>query len=315
MLHHHLVEGAPAEVGALLHQVDLRQHALRRHDPAGAQARREHLRHGAEVHDVVRERLQRQHVAAVVAQAAVGVVLHHHEAVLLRKLQQALAAGGHHGHAAGVLEVRDGVEELEARVALADARELLFQEVHAHALVVERDAADVGLVGAERLERAQVGGAFRQHDVAGVQKRLGNEVERFLSARGDHDVLGLGAHADVAHEVAEHLLRLHAAVGGAVLQRHGTLVVARGARGRADGGVRQQRHVGHAAGERDDVGVRRGGEQVAHGGRAHLHDAFGNLVARLVECEVCRSHCVRVPPLRSESAPRREKPAKLPNRR
>lgn len=129
-------------------------------------------------------------------------------------------------------------------MALADARELLFQEVHAHALVVERDAADVGLVGAERLERAQVGGAFRQHDVAGVQKRLGNEVERFLSARGDHDVLGLGAHADVAHEVAEHLLRLHAAVGRAVLQRHDALVVAGGAGGRADGGVGQQRHVG-----------------------------------------------------------------------
>ena len=315
VLHHHLVERAAAQIGALLHKVDLRQHALRRHDPTRAQTRREHLRHSAEVHHVVRKRLERQHVAALVAQAAIGVILHHHEAVLVRQFDEALATRGHHGDAAGVLEVRNGVEELEARIAFADARKLLFQQIHAHALVIEGDAADIRLVGRERLQRAEVGGAFGQHDVARIDERLGDEVERLLRARGDHDVLRLGAHADVAHEVAEHALRLYAAIGGAVLQRHGALIVARRAGGLADGRVRQKRHVGHAARQRDDVGVRRSGEQIAHGRRAHLHDAVGDLVARVVECQVSRSHWPRVPPRRSKNRQRREKPAKRPNRR
>ena len=86
---------------------------------------------------------------ALVAQTAVGVVLDDHEVVLVGKLDEALAALARHGDAAGVLEVGDGVEHLQALVALADALELLFQQIHAHALVVEGHGVNLGLVGVE----------------------------------------------------------------------------------------------------------------------------------------------------------------------
>ena len=71
----------------------------------------------------------------------------------MRKLDEALAALARHGDAARVLEVGDGVEHLQALVALADALELLFQQIHAHALVVEGHRVNLGLVGVERGKR------------------------------------------------------------------------------------------------------------------------------------------------------------------
>ena len=41
----------------------------------------------------------------------------------------------------------------EEKLALADALELLFQQIHTHALVVERHGVNLGLVGVERGKR------------------------------------------------------------------------------------------------------------------------------------------------------------------
>ena len=50
------------------------------------------------------------------------------------------------------------------------------------------------------------------------------------------------------------------------------------------------RHVGHAPRKRDDIGARRGREQVAHGGGTHLRHTRGNLVGRGFEFQVSGSH-------------------------
>ena len=67
----------------------------------------------------------------------------------MRELDETFAALACHSDAAGVLEVGNGVEHLQALVSLADALELLFQQIHAHALVVERHGVNLGLVGVE----------------------------------------------------------------------------------------------------------------------------------------------------------------------
>ena len=149
VLNHDLVKRRAAQVGALLHQADASEHVNRRANPADAKARREDLRDGAQVDDAIVLRLQRDHVPTFVAQTAVGVVLDDHEVVLMRELDETFAALACHSDAAGVLEVGNGVEHLQALVSLADALELLFQQIHAHALVVERHGVNLGLVGVE----------------------------------------------------------------------------------------------------------------------------------------------------------------------
>jgi len=114
-------------------------------------------------------------VAAVVAETAVRVVFHHHEVVLTGQLEQAAPALSRHRDAAGVLEIRDGVAELQARVVLADTLELLFQKIHAHAVLVEGDRAHIGLEGGEGLKSSQIGGALGNDDVVGVDESLGDE--------------------------------------------------------------------------------------------------------------------------------------------
>ena len=175
VLHDQLVEGAAAQIGTLLHQVDAGEHGLRRGNPARAQPRPQHLRNRAQVNDRIVHGLQGHLVAAVVAETAVRIVFHHHEVVLMGQLEQAAPALGRHGDAAGVLEIRDGVAELQARVVLAAALEFLFQEIHAHAVLVEGDRAHIGLEGGEGLQRPQIGGALGNDDVVGVDESLGDE--------------------------------------------------------------------------------------------------------------------------------------------
>ncbi len=288
VLHHELVEGAAAQIGPLLHQVDAGEHRFRRRNPARAQARPEHLRDSAQVDDRIVHGLQGHLMAAVVAQATVGVVLHHHEAVLVGQLQQAAPALGVHGHPAGILEIRDGVAELQARIALADALEFGLQEIHAHAVLVEGNGADIGLEGGEGLQRPQIGGALGDDDVARVDEGLGDEREGLLGPRCNENLVSLHANAQIAHHIGEHGPQAGQAVGGAVLQRHGPGLGTfhRGQHGAAHVLLRQKRHGGHAARQRDHVVARGGGEEVAHRRGSHDAHAMGDLVARGVEGDV-----------------------------
>ena len=199
-------------------------------------------------------------MSTLVAQTAIRVILDDDEVVFVRKLEQAFATLRRHGHATRILEIRDGVEELQPRIVLANALELFLEQVRAHSLIIEGNRADVGLVGRKRLQRAEVRGAFGDDDIAGIAERLRNEVECFLGACRDDDVFWLVPDAEVANEIAEHLRRFEQAVCAAVLERNGLIVDCRFC-SLAHGALGQKRHVGHAARKRDDIIALRCGEQ------------------------------------------------------
>ena len=113
--------------------------------------------------------------------------------------------------------------------------------------MIEGNAAHIGLVRRKRLQRTQVRGAFGQDDIAGIDERLRDKIERFLRTARNHDFGGLTAHPDIAHEIAEHLLRLHAAIGRTVLKGNGAIVFGCRPHGLLDGARWKQRHIGHAA--------------------------------------------------------------------
>ena len=87
--------------------------------------------------------------------------------------------------------------------------------------LVALDLEGVGLVGAEDRNRAGVGRGLADHGVAGVDERLGDEVDRLLAAGGDDHVLGVGRHPLGGHHLADAVLGLLEALGRPVLERLG----------------------------------------------------------------------------------------------
>ena len=176
-------------------------------------------------------------------------------------------------HAARVLEVGQRVDELGARPQLG------LDLVGQHPVVVHRHAGVLGLIGAPRLEGAQVGRPLDEQMIAGIDEDLADEIERLLRAAREEDVVGVDPHAQAAGVPRDHLAQGPVALGGAVLQRAAAVLfedpVARLAKllDGKDLGRRQPTAEGN------DVGLLGELQQLADGGTAHasypLREAFG----------------------------------------
>ena len=185
-----------AQVGGLLAQVHLAQHRGRRRHPAHAQAGRQDLGEGREVDHPPRAGVELPEAGqriALEADLPVGVVLHDQQLVAMRDLDQALAALERHRHAAGVVEVGDGVEQLGGTALGGQPGERLLHEIHPQPVLVHRDVLDAGLVGGEAGHGARVRRPLGENRVARVHERADGEVDRLLAAAGDHDVVHPGA--------------------------------------------------------------------------------------------------------------------------
>ena len=128
--------------------------------------------------------------------------------------------------------------------------------------VVHGDVPHARLGGLEDPERADVGRALGEDDVAGVDEDAGDQVQALLRADGDDDLAGRGVgDALQGHDVADPLAQPRVALTGAVLQRLGAHAGDQLADHRADGVERQGGDRGHAAGQRDHLGPADDGEQ------------------------------------------------------
>ena len=265
-----LREVAAAQVGGLLAQVHLAQHGGRGHGPAHAHARREDLAEGGQVHHpagATVEFEQRGKRVALEADHPVRVVLDDEQAVGVGELDEALPAGQRHGDARGILEVGDGVEQLGRAALVGQARVGLFQQVNAHAVVVEGHVGHVCAVGGEARHRARVGGALGQHGVAGVHEGPDAQVNGLLAARGDEDVVNACVRTLVGHEDGDLLAQILHAVGGAVLQARCQVLGTHVGHDVVEDGAREGLGVGQPTGQRDDIGLLGDGHEIAHGRR------------------------------------------------
>src|SRR5918992_1287749 len=278
---HHLREVRGAEVGALLADVDLVQYPRLGVHPSEPHAGREDLRERPEVdhavHDALLLLLQRREGGerlALEAEHPVRVVLHDDQVELARDPEQLPPALCHQRHPCGVLEVGDGVEELDVEALLAGLAERLAGGHRDHAGPIHRDVRYARPVGGEGVEGAGVGGPLAQYGVALVEEDLGDEVEPLLGAGGDEDVLLPRGRPLGRHHLDYDVLYGLEARGRTVLQRLG------GVGGYAAGGLAKSLlaegpRVGEAPRERDYAGPREGGHEVARGGRLHPLDPLG----------------------------------------
>ena len=157
----------------------------------------------------------------LIAQFKVRIVLDNQDVILLCHREQLLAALERHGAAGRVLESRDDIDELDVRRGLKQFLEL----VHAHALVVHRDAHQLGIHAAESVERADEGRVLADDDIARIEHNLREQADRLLSAGGDEDIIVV--RTDVVlllHALCSQLAQLRIALGRAILQRNVRLV-------------------------------------------------------------------------------------------
>ena len=272
-----LGQGRGAEVGGLLAEDDLLHHRRRRHRPAEPDAGGEDLREGADVDDEVAavELVERRQRLAAEAQQAVGVVLDDEQLAPPRQLDQAPPPLERHRHPGGVLEARHRVDEFRPPPLAVEPRQHRFQLVDPHPVLVAVDLDRLGLVAAEDRHRAGVGRRLADDDVAGIDQRLADQVDRLLAAGGDDHVVGVGQHPLGAHHLDDAVDRLGEALGRPVLERLGGRLLRDPRHLRGEGLGREGRGVGQAAGQRDHLGPRRDRHQVAHRRGAHHAGARG----------------------------------------
>ena len=156
------------------------------------------------------------------------------------------------GTAGGVLEVGDDVDHLHP---LGGGQDLL-QLGHDHAAVVDGDFNELGLAGLEGVDGAQIGGAFQQHHITGVQEHAGGEIQTLLRTGGYQDVILVGVDIVLCqHTLSDLLAQTGITLGGRVLQRHAAIFLQDGHGGLHHLLDREQLGRGHTTGEGDDIGL------------------------------------------------------------
>ena len=75
--------------------------------------------------------------------------------------------------------------------------------VDAHAVLVDADLDDLGLVGAERRHGAGVGRRLGDDHVARIDQRLADEVDDLLAAGRDEHVVGVDVRALLGHHLGD----------------------------------------------------------------------------------------------------------------
>ena len=236
-------------------------------------------------HSVGIEALDIGQILAAVAQIAVGIVLENQHAVLSCKLIHSSALFKAHGHARGVLEVRDGVDELRVGIRL----ELLLQLGHAHAVGLDGHADELGVVAAEGVQRADKGRCLADHDLAFVDERLGAEIHDLLRARGDEDVVAVVAGVVIfLHVLLEVVAQGGVALCHAVLE-HGDGILAEDTLGNLGdrlNGERVGRRVACRKG--NDLGVGGVFEDFTDGARFQIGNSVGKNIFHSTNLFFCK---------------------------
>jgi hypothetical protein len=148
---------------------------------------------------------------------------------------------------------RRRVDELRPPAVCGERVERPLEEVDLHPVGVHLDLDQLRLVGAECGHGAGVGRAFGDDDVARVEQRLADEVDRLLTARRDDHLIGGDRHSLRGHQLDDAVLHGLQALGRPVLERLRSGCVRDVLEQRAEQLGLEQGGVREAAGERDDL--------------------------------------------------------------
>jgi hypothetical protein len=187
---HHLLERARACV--LLQAEDAGEDVPLGDDVADAQCRRDRLGERADEDHALAagQRMDRRRPLAGPHQVRIALVLEDHGLVFAGERDQLLAALHRHDRAGRILHRRDGVDVLGRDALGLEVGERRLQRIHAHAVIVERDADDVDAELRQPGQRAAVGLLLDQDGVALAEQQRVHQVEALQRTGGDQDFVG-----------------------------------------------------------------------------------------------------------------------------
>ena len=136
--------------------------------------------------------------------------------MLINNFHKGLAAFHGPGTAGGVLEVRNYIDEFAVRSGLQNFVQLCRNQ----AAVIGGNLHEFRLVSVEGIQSAQIGGAFAQNYVTGVQEELTSEVQALLGTGGNQNVIrvNLGV-IFVSHAFSNFSAQGGTTFGGCILQQ------------------------------------------------------------------------------------------------
>ena len=212
----HLADGGSLQGGCLLHEVVLGQDLILSADPTQTIAGCQNLGEGTQIdHQTLGVKaLQSGQIVSLEAQFAIGIVLNNRDLVLVDDIHELMTTIQIPSAAGGILEIGDDINHLHTLGGGQD----LFQLFHDHAAVIGGNFNKGRLASLEGVDSAQIGGAFQQHHVAGVQEHTGGEIQTLLRTGGHQNVVSVGVDIVLCqHTLGDLLAQTGITFGGRIL--------------------------------------------------------------------------------------------------
>src|ERR1035438_5845921 len=115
----------------------------------------------------------------------------HWDAVTVADLDDRRPARQGHRGAGGVVEVRDGVEELDPSAGGLQAQDALLKGLWDETVVIGGDVGDLRLVGRKHPKRTDVARGLGEYHIAGVDEDASDQVQGLLGPGCHDDVVGV----------------------------------------------------------------------------------------------------------------------------
>ena len=267
-------------ISGLLGDGERHSERLVEHEEAQSERRGHHLGKAACIQDAAFgvHRLDGRHVLAGKAQLAVRVVLKNGDIVLAREFVHLFTLFERGRDAGRVLEGRDRVQQLGLGVRLESG----LERIRIHAVLLHRNADQLGAIRTECVQAADKGRVLGQNDIAFVYQNLGGQVGALLTAGQDEQLIVLEIKTLCAGEVVLHrIAQRRVALGQTVLQNRDRCVL--------HDVCDDVRNLGHreglcgrvAAAKRDHVRVRAELEQLTDGRAVHIAHTVGNFILQI----------------------------------
>ena len=213
-----LVKIGGVQVSALFDFNKLAQQAVLSSNPAKTQTRAEDFGEGAQEHNQTFgiHRFQGRQDSAFIAQFAVRIIFEYRQVVFVNNFHEFLTTFHGPGTTGRVLKVRNYIDKFAVRSGFQD----FIQFFRNQTTVIGRNLNKFRLVSVECVQSAEVGRAFAQNNVAGIQEQLACEVQALLRTGGNQNVIRINVSVIfISHAFSNFCTQRRTAFGSCILQQ------------------------------------------------------------------------------------------------